>query len=365
MATSTFAPKPRPRAHDSAGLRRSRNACVFGAFLIALAVGCGRPDGKPPETLEQVVAFGPTIELQENAAVINVTPDVTPDPLGGFLVADEREGQLRRYTREGALLWNIGKKGSGPGEFRSVATVLRLPNGQVLAAELSGSFTLFDSAGTAALEQIRTPFLHVQDMEVVDDSTLLVAARLEGRGGTGPSLHMWDIRENRVRRSFFDPFEAAPNKTAAVMAGWSKAAIRGDTVAAVFALSDTLYFFALDGRPRGKLPIPFRDFRPVPAETPRGGSDPVKRANFFSSFDYVADLHWFSDGRLLIPYQSLAAEQALTRTYHLFAMDRAGRRLFEVRNAPRLLTAEPASSTLFFVAPGSEVPNRWALARLR
>lgn len=318
-----------------------------------------------PGVLEDVVAFGQTVQLQESDEVINVTPQVTLDPRGGFLVSDEREGQVRSYAPDGRLRWHLGRLGSGPGEFRALSRSVRLAGGQVLAAELSGSFTLLDPTGSTALATIRNPFFHVQDMDVVDDSTVLVSARLEGRQGNGPSLHLWDVRTHRVRSSFFDPFAAAPNPVAATLAGWTRTAIRGDTVAAVFALSDTLYLFTLDGRPAGQRPIAFQRFRPVPAETPSGGSDPVRRARWLGSFDFVSDIFWLPDGRMLVPYHSILPDQALTRAHHLFGMDRAGNRLFEIPNVPRLLTVEPASGTLVFVAPDAEAPNRWTLAHLR
>lgn len=335
------------------------------AAAAILAVGCDEGESASLQTLEDVVAFGPTIELEESDDVINVTPAVTLDPRGGFLVADEREGQLRRYGASGALLWHAGRMGSGPGEFRSLAMALRLPDGSVLAAERSGSFTLFDSAGTTAGERIRNPFMLVEDMDVVNDSTVLVAARLEGRRGTGPGLHLWDLRTRRVRSSFFDPLAAAPNQTAAIIAGWSKASVRGDSVAAIFALSDTIYRFTLDGRPIDKRPIPFAHFRAVPRENPSGAVDPVRRAQFLSSFDYVADVHWLPDGRILVPYQSVLADRALTRAHHLFAMDAAGKRLFEVQDVPRLLAVVPQSQRLLFISPDAEAPNQWTFAELR
>lgn len=347
-------PRPAPRRP-----RAFLAACVIPATIVA----CGPRDG--PERLEQALRWETDpIHLQENADVINVTPEVSLDRDGAFLVADEREGQVRRYDREGRLLWHVGRKGSGPGEFRTLSRVLRLPSGRVLATEWSNAVAVYDSTGARLERTLRSPFSHVEDMDVVDDTTVIVSALLRG-SVMGPRLHVWNPERNTVRASFFAPLPGAPNRTAAVVAGWTKAAVRGDTVAAVFSLSDTVYFFSLRGHPMGALPIPYSGFRRVDAGGPVPTGDPVRRARWLASFDLVSDVHWLPDGRLLLPYQSFSAERALARTWHLFAMDRRGRRIFEERDAPRLLAVDSVSGKLYFVARGAEAPNQWAAAYLR
>lgn len=330
----------------------------------ALLWGCGDAAPSPAAALEDVLSWGSPIVLEENPEVINVTPTVSLERSGGFVIADEREGQVRRYGREGALLWHAGSKGSGPGEYRSLSVAVRLASGEVLAAERRRSMSFYDSAGTL-VRTIQSGFSHVEDMDVVDDSTVVISAVANDHGLEGPRIHVWDPRTNVVRRSFFAPLPRAPNQAAAMMAGWTRVAVRGDTVAAIFALSDTLYFFDLDGRALETVPLSFSGFRPVPAETPDGGSDPLRRAQWFSTFDYVADVHWLDDGTILAPYQSIQPDRALTRSWHLFGTNRRGDALFEVRDVPRLLAVDERRGELYFVTPGSETPNQWTVAHLR
>ena len=314
--------------------------------------------------LDDAVAWQGELGLEENEEVINVTPTVTVDPRGGFLVADEREGQLRRYGTDGRLRWRAGTRGSGPGEYRSVARAIRLRDGGILAADRHRRMTVYDSAGTLR-RTMETPFHHVEDLEPVSDSLVLVTGLLGRTGVAGPRLHVWDPVRNRVVRSFFRPFARQANPTAATIAGWSMAAVRGDTIAAIFALSDTIYLFSPAGRALGTVPLRFRRFRHVGGATPEGGSDPVRRARWLGTFDLVQNVHWLPDGRLLVAYQSLRPDEALTRVWHLFATDRAGRAVFESRDVPRLLTVDDRDGSLYFVSPGSGTPNRWSVARLR
>ncbi|HEU0014137.1 MAG TPA: hypothetical protein VFQ45_10660 [Longimicrobium sp.] len=336
-------------------------------LLLCLLSACGRAEaGGADAGFDDVFNRGATLRLAETPEVINVGIEVAPDPRGGFLVADALEGQVRSYAADGALRWHAGRKGAGPGEFRSVVRAVRLRSGQVLATDWNDRFTLYDSAGSAPPATVQTPFKHVEDLEVVDDSTVLVSALLELKTH-GPRLHLWNLRRNRVAHSFFAPSRGTPNETAAHMAGWVKAALRGDTIAAVFSLADTVHFFTLDGLRLGAEPIPFRHFRPVAPKMPSGAAvaSPVERARWLASFDLVNNVSWLPDGRLVFTYQSMVAEQGLTRRWHLLGMRRGGPALFELRDVPRLMAVDDVRGALYFMTPGSETPNQWTVATLR
>ncbi|MBW3570187.1 MAG: hypothetical protein KY467_03700 [Gemmatimonadetes bacterium] len=322
------------------------------------ASAAGTPEG-------DVLSHLRTVQVQETREVLNVTPRVTRDPWGGFLVVDRKEAQLRRYGEDGSLLWHAGRKGGGPGEFGVPSGVGRLPSGAVLVAERNGRLTLFDSAGGAVLGTVETRVGQLEDLAILSDSMVLLAGVLNG-DLEGPRLHVWNLAAGTLRNSFFSPFAGQANRAAATVAGWTQASVRRDTVAAVFALSDTVYFFTLDGRAAGRIPAGFRHFRRAPHKEPdRVITDPMERARWLSAFDYVAGVHWLPDGRLLVPYQSVEPGTAMNRRWHLLALDRGGRWLFELRDVPWLLDVDGRSGEITFVERGSEVPNRWALARLR
>lgn len=353
-----------PVAHPVASVRH--RALTFAVIVLAGSAACA-PDGDSTmsaASLSDVAVLERGIDLQENDAVINVNPLVSVDPRGGFLVADSREAQVRRYGGSGELLWYAGARGSGPGEFRQPRVVVRLRDGNVVVLDQGGRITTFDSLARTVVHTTRSPFRFVEDAKVLDDSVLLVSAILRGKG-QGPRIHLWNTRRDTVQGSFFEPFLRVRNPVAATIAGWSKLSVRGDTVAVVFALSDSVHFFSRRGEPHGSVPIPFVHFRRVGPHVPEGGDDPAKRERWLTSFDYVADVHWLPGGDLLVPYQSVVPGGAYTRDWHLVRMTRAGRPVFELRSIPRLLTVDPGSGALYLVKPGAEVPNQWTLAHLR
>jgi len=339
--------------------------------LLAAAAACERQTPSPPTDVQQTAGAGPALEyvrsfdVEETDDVVNVTPNVGIDPRGGFLVADPSEAQIRRYSPDGKLLWFAGRQGQGPGEFTGVTSIVRLASGGIVAADRNGRLTFFDADARRVTRTVETKLRRVEDLEILDDSTLLMSG-VDNTGHPGPRLHVWSIPGNAVERRFFAPFSHQTNRTAATAAGFVTASLRGDTIAATFGSSDTIYFFTRDGREAGRIPLASQHFRPAPKiGASRTITDPRERAEWVSRFDIVAGVHWLPDGTLVVMYQSIVAEQALGRRWHLLGLDRSGARRFEFHNvSPQVLGADPSSRTVLLVPPDAEAPNRWTVARL-
>jgi hypothetical protein len=315
--------------------------------------------------LDDVVQWTGEIRLQETRAALAVLPIVSIDPRGGFLVADPREFQVRRYAADGTLLWHAGRNGGGPGEFTAPAAAVRLASGAVLVADRGGRLTTFDSAGARLLSTAETGLAHVEALIPLGGQVVLMSGVLRG-DVDGPRLHLWDLAAGSMRTSFFRPLGAAANRTASVVAGWTRASVRGDTIAATFATSDTVYLFDRHGAALGKIPIPSAYFRRgTRAEPRRTVTNPGEQARWMSQFDFVEAPHWLPNGNLLVAYQSIDPQRANERIRHLVGMSPRGERSFESRSGPRLLAVDPRGQVLYFVHRDAEAPNRWAAARLR
>jgi hypothetical protein len=315
-------------------------------------------DGAPPVRYER------SFTVDENDEVVNVAPTLVADPRGGLLVVDVGESQLRRYSDEGKLLWHAGRRGQGPGEFITATVVGRLPSGQVVAGERSGRLTFFDSTGQALVRTVETRLDQVEEMVVVNDSILLLSG-VGPAGVAGPRLHLWSTTRDTLLHSFFTPFSRQRNPAVARLAGYTEAAVRGDTIAAVFGASDTVYLFTMAGRAAGQFPIPTRSFRPAPLDPPRRTiTNPAERAKWISTFDVMADVEWLPDGTLLLAYQSIDGDRAMTRRWHLLGATRDGRRTFEHRDFSMLLGTDPRTGLVYLVDRGAEAPNRWNVARV-
>ena len=331
----------------------------------ALSAGAGRSHKTAVATgyqdkLSQLVEWVDSFSLEENDAVINVSPIVRVDWAGGFLVADGREAQLRRYGERGNLLSAWSRRGGGPGEFRRPVALMRLvPTGHLLAVDIRGKLVSFNSAVFPELIRTsRTPLIRITDAEPINDSVLLLAGLTEHESAR---LHLWDLRGNRIMRSFHDPWQGSPHVEVAGLVGWTKAAVRRDTIAAIFAPSDTVYYFSSGGKRLGVIPIPFRQFRrPTGAPTAARTNERAQK-EWLASFDLVSDIFWLREG-LLIRYQTLVSDGV---RWHLLLMTPDGRRLFEVRDVPQLLATDSNGDRLYFVSPGSITPNRWSAARVR
>ncbi len=302
------------------------------------------------------------IEMQENRDVLLVEPTVAIDPQGGFLIGDRREAQARRYSSEGALLWHFGRPGSGPGEFSSVTAVRRLPSDSIVVADFRGRVTILESDGQAFARSIQVPLGALEQLEVINDSLVLISAR---SAAVDPEvMHIWNLRTNRPELAFFKPFSSAANKTAAATAGWTRFAVRNDTIAVIFAVTDSVYLFSINGRLLRRLAIPSKRYRPVPP-----GSTPDRSAGrrgvieWLRTFDLIADIHWLSDGSLLVPYQQVIADSAMSRRWHIMQMSTSGDLLAEVREVPMVHTVDGA--VLWLQTPGTLLPNMFSSARIR
>jgi WD40 repeat protein len=307
-----------------------------------------------------VIEWQDSIRLEETPDVINVSPHVNLDPLGGFIVADRREAQVRFYSPSGSLAGHVGRRGKGPGEFERPVAAVRLTSNEILAADMSGRITLFDSSGRNVVRTQRVPLSPVYDLAVANDSLVVFTGRIVG-AETTPLVHLWNVRTGEIVRSFFQPLPPFPELAAAyAFTGFADVAVRGDTVAVGFALSDTLRFYNLQGRELKRSAIPFRGFRPL--REPMPPSDQQEGiARWVETFSSLAQIHWTAQGTLLIQYFDMAGHEPQWR---LVGLRGDGTKLFELLESPRLLAVTPDTS-LVFANPSHDELNSWLVGRLR
>jgi hypothetical protein len=318
-----------------------------------------RTEPPPLASIQSVVTWHRDLTLEENQHVINVSPWVSADSLGTFLVADGMEQQLRSYAPDGRLRHTFGRRGSGPGEFQHLTRATRLSDGTILAPDMMGQVTRFGPEGSRVVQTTRSGLGPIYDVAVLDDSSVAIVGRKGGRMDS-PLIHVWDLGRGRIVRSFF-PAPQGPRGFASAYAftGFADVAVRGDTLATIFALEDTVRLFLRDGREAGKIPVRFGGFHPI--EQPLSPNLPPDQfQRWLGSFSTVTDLFWLRSSGFLVQYMD---QHGSDRTYSLLRMDRHGRKLWEVAGSPRLLAVTPQDS-LVFVKPGAEAPNTWSIAAL-
>jgi hypothetical protein len=299
-----------------------------------------------------------TISLQENADVINVSPSVSARPGGsGFLVVDQREARARLYRDDGRLLRQFGRKGRGPGEFQRPIAGYELRGGHLLIADLANGLLQFASPDSL-LSAAHPPLMPIYGVVPLSDSVALLA----GRGtGTAPALlHVWNVSRGAPVRSFFTTPGDSIQRIAARNFGWAGAAVRGDTIAAVFALADTLYLFDLAGTRLRAIPLRIAGFRSMHELPGPAADDPVRLGRWLEQFVFLNSVFPLPDGTFLVQSER---QRGTESEWNLLRVDTDGRTSFDLRNTPRLLAVR--GDRLYFADPAAEAPNRWIVARLR
>jgi hypothetical protein len=82
-------------------------------------------------------------------------------------------------------------------------------------------------------------------------------------------------RGSAERRGRYEPRAGAAKagfESAYAFTGFADVAVRGDTVAVAFALTDTIYLFRQDGTRVGTVPWTARHFRPLMQPAAMGGT---------------------------------------------------------------------------------------------
>lgn len=329
---------------------------------LGAVVSCSRPDADRTATeIDSVLAWAGSVSIEESASVMTVFPVVREDRLGGYLVADMREGQVRRYGENGRLYWRFGTRGRGPDQFEWPTVAIRLPSNEVLAVDGNSRLVILDSSGARVVRSWTTTLRRVEDADVLDDSTVLLTGRL-GSDDDADRMHRWDYRTNAFRGSFFRPFPGFRNKAAAAMGGWVQASLIGDTVVGTFAPSDSLYFFTRRGEPIATLPLRSLHFRLAGPMPEAARADPGARDAWVSSFDLVTTVFPVGAAGFLVPYQTIVANRPVWKVMGVRA---DGGLWLDDADAPRLLYADPEGRKLLFQDPGSDQPNVWLLGALR
>ncbi|HEU4557413.1 MAG TPA: hypothetical protein VFS20_06165, partial [Longimicrobium sp.] len=308
-------------------------------------------------TFEHVVRWGAQLTVKDSPEVITVTPLVTVEENGGYLVADAREAQIRSYSPTGELLVHFGRQGQGPGEFTSLSGLVRLSGDQILASDMGGKLTTFTNTGRV-LRTDAVPLTPLYGIARLNDSTIILLGRSEGDGPVH-LLHLWDLKTHKLRHSFFpEPAHRTEFDDAYRFSGFPTVSVRGGRIAAMFALDPRIRIFDEQGRQTEVISVPFRDFRQLPAPTPPSGS-PEAFQRWVESFSVISRIVWTDDGSFFVQYFDKVGREPQWKLLH---MSGRGERRFE-GPSPKLLTAV-SSNQLLFDAPDSDEPNVWQFASI-
>ena len=211
--------------------------------------------------------------------------------------------------------------------------------------------------GLKSSESRETSFHQIHDLDVVDDSLVLVSADapVSADGGwISNKLHVLHVGSDSIIRSFFTPNLEPQFLPAAVMVSTTRATVWSDTIAAVFALSDSIFFFDTEGRRIAADPVPSRLYQPLQTELPDNRAELPEWLNSFSIF---TSLHAGPASTLVLQFRQQGA-------LNLIWYSRSAGLLAEAAGTPFLHFVDPTDQKLFFADPQSLIPNTWLVGRL-
>lgn len=341
---------------------RSHSGWLLLAYLCLVPqFAFGYQQARAPTLPSQYFVAVGELTLDENPSVINVSPKVSVESNGQFLIADPREAQVRVYSAAGRLLRHFGRRGQGPGEFQRPIAASRLPSGEVFVADFSRRLVIFDSTGERSILTASVPLLPIYAAIPLSSQRVLLAGQQSSTSARTriPLIHVWNRHTQEIERSFFPTPGDSVVQLAARNFGAAYMAMRGDTIAAVSALSDTVYLFNVNGQPLGTVPLHIHEYLRVRSYTPQETSDPIRRARWLNNLHFLAGIHWLPDGSFLVQYERPRDAES---EWNLVRVSRTGVRMMELRNTPELLAIH--HGVALFIHPSADLPNRWLLAKL-
>ena len=299
------------------------------------------------------------LSLEETDQAMVVEPMVSSDGTGLLLSAEPLEGQVNLYGTDGSLKAIVGRKGEAPGEFQLPLAAHRAQNGEILIADMIlQRITFYPADEGDDPEVVASPIPMIVGVQDLGNGRFL----LSGANSDRPRprlLHIWDRESASIERSFLPV--GVPERVLPAAASFtaSSATLEGDTIWAVWALSDTLYKFDRKGERLAVLPLPL----PRPGDTRAitdAPGDPREMQRAFDSVTQVYRAFVLGNGDKVIASMQT---RGFDSVWDLLILDRQGDMVWRAANMPRLMTVD--DDLFYFRHPDSSLPNRWLVARRR
>lgn len=316
---------------------------------------------EPIDTAAFAEAFEVVQELilEENDRAMVVEPMVSSDGNGSLLLAEPLEGQVNLYGTDGIFKAVVGRKGEAPGEFQLPLAAHRARNGDILIADMMlQRITIQPAGGGDEPEVIASPIPLIVGVQDLGNGRYL----LSGANSDRPRprlLHIWNRESGSIEQSFLPV--GVPDRVLPAAASFtaSSATLEGDTIWAVWALSDSLYKFDRTGQRLAVLPLPLP--RPGDTRAMIGVSgDPREMQRAFDSVTQVYRAFTLGNGDKAIASMQT---RGFDSVWDLLIVDRQGHLVWRAANMPRLMTVD--DDLFYFRHPDSSLPNQWLVARRR
>lgn len=287
------------------------------------------------------------IQLEESDTTLVVAPYLNVGDEGDLWIADALEQRVLRYAKDGHLIRAFGRKGSGPGEFVAPMRALPLSPDSVLVVDPGRGALILDSHGVQ-IGTLQVPLGTLTDAVRVGPAHLA----LSGRSAAAQATHrvaLLEVASGRVVSLLVSPALSRELQLLEASFGFVKLAARGDTLAAIHSLIDSIWIRSPDGVVET---VPLRHLEPRPALP----TDYLTRSRreVVRELRRHHDLFLLTDGRFLVQSVTGGAGE---ETWELSLFESWGEEVRSWRAAPRMVGLW--ADTALFIDPASLTPNRW------
>ncbi len=192
-------------------------------------------------------------------------------------------------------------------------------------------------------------------VRVLDGNRVLLMGRRHPF--TNQLLHVWDLGTGKIVRSFFAPPQHLDSNVVKIL-GTVHAAIKGNRIAAMLNLSDTLRVFDLDGAELFRSHIPVTPFVAPQGPLPNITSKAARQA-WAEQFTLLSDLFWTDHDDIVVQSVTGSGDHVV---FSLIQMSTTGQSRWVLPRTPELLSIH--DGRFFFHDPNSDLPNRLIVAVL-
>ncbi len=154
---------------------------------------------------------------ESDTATVARTTAIAVSPSGLIAVADDGEGNVKVYGPDGALVRVLGRRGSGPGEFRMPTALAFLDSSTIVVADDVRSKLVFIAVEGQLLHEEPLPSRRVGGIVRVENG-LVLAGYARADGDTGLSLLTATDLSGR-RPEVFGPIPASYWRHGPLLAG--------------------------------------------------------------------------------------------------------------------------------------------------
>lgn len=182
---------------------------MIAASILAAAPGQAQSVVIPPEAscarCTLTLTLGPRLGDSSGAAILDAEPSsVARDRAGRFFLVlfSAARGTVLVFDSSGRYLTDIGRKGSGPGEFSMARHVVIAPGDSIVVADfLSRRVSFFDLSLRFVRSFPSVSLGRAAGIEVLRDGSLAANTNITTRQAVGYPLHLHSA-EGAVLRSF-------------------------------------------------------------------------------------------------------------------------------------------------------------------